>query len=493
MLKKSAALSKHSAFIAIRFLSEVISRASALITFPIMAQYLGTEGYGVNAQINTLISFLVPITSLGLGFGIVRTLAGNSDRAFVSSRILSTLAVALVTSGVCAGIVFAAAPQINDAFIKVPGAESIVRWSAPLIILSSIEMLLKDYYRARLRIVAFSVIQIIQTVLYVGAVALILLSGHGLLEVIQAWVAIKLGFDVIYLAYLIHQNELVFSSPLIPRPELMSLIRYGVPIMIAGLGTWFTQVGDRWVIGYYLDAGQVGIYNAAYTFAGILSALGSPFWSPLYPLMAAAYNENNSEKLKHTCRLYMNLFCSIGFPAFFGLTVLSNDLLTRFGTDSFSVNPMIFLLIALAILLDQVATHGYYLAYILNQTIFLRNLTLVTAAINLLLNVLLVPRIGILGSALATFLAYLFLDLIFIFRIRRYDLKLKDVYDFSFLGKTLAASIVMAMVIFILKPYFSATLPGLFALVFIGMIIYAIPVFFGMRGEVRNLIKNFRS
>jgi O-antigen/teichoic acid export membrane protein len=493
MLKKSAALSKHSAFIAIRFLSEVISRASALITFPIMAHYLGTEGYGVNAQVNTLISFLVPITSLGLGFGIVRTLAGNNDRAFVSSRIISTLLVALFTSGVCAGLVFIAAPLINSAFIKVDGAENIVRWSAPLIILSSIELLLKDFFRARLRIVAFSVIQIIQTILYVTAVALILLSGYGLLEVIQVWVAIKLVFNIVYFSYLVQQNELVFDAPLIPRPEMLALIQYGVPIMIAGLGTWFTQVGDRWVIGYYLDAGQVGVYNAVYTFASILSALGSPFWSPLYPLMAAAYNQNDTEKLKKTCKLYMNLFCSIGVPAFLGLTVLSNDLLTRFGTESFAANPMIFLLIASAIFLDQVATHGYYLAYILNQTIFLRNLTLVTAGINLLLNILLVPQIGILGSALATFIAYLFLDLVFIFRIRTYDLRLRDVYDFAFLGKTLAAAVFMAVVILLVKPFFSASLPGLLTMIAIGVISYGIPVFFGMRGEVRNLIKNFRS
>jgi uncharacterized membrane protein YesL len=90
-------------------------------------------------------------------------------------------------------------------------------------------------------------------------------------------------------------------------------------------------------------------------------------------------------------------------------------------------------------------------------------------------------------------MAYLFLDLIFIFRIRTYDLKLTDVYDFPFLGKILAASSIMAVVIIVLRPFFSATLPGLFALVFIGMISYGIPVFFGMRGEVRNLIKNFRS
>jgi O-antigen/teichoic acid export membrane protein len=209
--------------------------------------------------------------------------------------------------------------------------------------------------------------------------------------------------------------------------------------------------------------------------------------------MAAAYNQNDPEKLKNTCKLYMNLFCSIGVPAFLGLTVLSNELLTRFGTDSFAANPMIFLLIAAAIFLDQIATHGYYLAYILNQTIFLRNLTLVTAVINLLLNLLLVPRIGILGAALATFVAYLFLDLTFIFRIRKYDLKLREVYDFVFLGKSFAAAVVMVCVIMVVKPFFSATLPSLLALVAIGVAAYGIPVFFGMRGEVRNLIKNFRS
>jgi O-antigen/teichoic acid export membrane protein len=482
--RKRILVNQNSLFIAIRFLAEFVSRASALITFPIMAHYLGPEGYGVNAQINTMISFLVPVASLGLGYGVVRAVAGKMDRAFVSSRIKSTLLVILFVSGICSVIIFLAAPFINSSFIKVEGADQIIRWSASLVVFSSIELSLKDYYRARLRIVAFSVLQILQTIFYVGVVSWVLLSGYGLLEVVQAWLVVKLVFLLISFGYLIFVKEFDITSPLIPNTEMIMLLQYGFPIMIAGLGAWFTQVGDRWIIGYYSDSSQVGIYNAAYTLAGILSAIGSPFWSPLYPLMAAAYNQNDIERLKFICRRYMNAFCLIGIPAFFGLCVLSNDLITRFGTKSFTSNPLIFFFIAAALVMDQIATHGYYLAYVLNKPILVRNLALATAGINLILNLILVPRMGILGAAIATFIAYLFMDLVFIFKIPSYNYRLDEVYDLKSMLKILIASLVMSVVIIFIRPLFPTSLPAIFILIAIGGISYAVMVYFSMKNEI---------
>jgi O-antigen/teichoic acid export membrane protein len=488
MFKKKPGISNHGLFIAVRFFSEFISRVSSLITFPVFARYLGTEGYGVNAQVNTLISFLVPVVSLGLGYGVVRVVAGKTDRAYISSRFKSTILVIFLTSGLCSLLIILAASWINQNFIKVDGAEEIVIWSAPLVILSSLESSLKDYFRARLRIVAFSLFQIIQTILYVAAVCLVLISGYGLLQVIWAWLVVKLLFLLFSAAYLFYVKDIDLRSPYIPFAELSQLIQYGVPLMIGGLGSWFIQLGDRWIIGYYLDAAQVGIYNAAYTLAAVISALGSPFWSPLYPLMAAAFNKNESLTLKRTCRLYMNAYCFLGFPAFFGLCILSNDLITEIGTQSFSSSPLIFFFIAGGILADQITTVGYYLSYILEKTKFVRNLMLGTALLNLIINLLLVPHIGILGAALATFLAYICMDIVFIVYIRKFGYRLSEVYDLKFISKSLLLSIFMAGIVIASKFLLPSMLASTFAIIAIGAAFYGLAAFLFMKQPILDLI-----
>jgi O-antigen/teichoic acid export membrane protein len=454
-----------------------------------MAKYLGTEGYGVNAQINTLVSLVVPIMTMGLGYGVVRLIAGKDDQFYISSRIKSSLLSVLSLSILTSILVILLAPIINQFFIKVNWATVIIQWSTPLIVLSSLEMIIKDYFRARLHIVEYSIIQILQTISYVVAVSWLLLSGFGLLEIVWAWSIIKLVFLLISIFYLIKVGDFLFSSPLLTGQDFNNLLRFGFPIVLAGLGTWFTQLGDRWVIGYYLDIDQVGIYNASYMLASIISAIGSPFWSPLYPLMAAASNKDEYAVLTVICRRYMNAFCLLAFPSFFGLAVLSNDLLSKFGTDSFQTNPMIFIFISSAILLDQITTICYYLSFIEGLTNFLRNISIFTAIVNLLLNILLVPFFGIMGAAIATFIGYFLLDTLLIYKCKICGYSFSELYDFQSIGKLLLFSALMAIFIFIIRPLFSSMLSSIFIIIGTGGLFYCLLCLFWAKDLLLQLFQ----
>lgn len=388
---------KNVKYILIRFFAEFVSRASSIILFPVMAKYLGATGYGVNTQINTIVSFLIPILTMGLGYGIVKYLAGQDDKFYVSSRLKTSLLLVFIISCVISIIVYFSSPIITQFIIKEEWANQILQWSIPLIIFSSIELVLKEYFRARLYIIEYSVIQIIQTIIYVSSVTVILTTGFGLLQVIWSMGAIKLVIVIISISFLYKKGDIIVDSSWMALSDLKILLMFGFPVVVANIGTWLTQLGDRWVIGYFLSVDQVGIYNANYTLASIIIAIGSPFWSPLYPLLAAAQNKNDEKLLYSTCRRYLNAFSLLAFPSFLGLSVLSNDLITKFGTTSFQANSLVFFVICTALVFDQLSTPGYYFAYLSNQTIFIRNITITTAFLNLLLNSIFVPSMGIMG------------------------------------------------------------------------------------------------
>ncbi|MHC1783306.1 MAG: oligosaccharide flippase family protein [Anaerolineaceae bacterium] len=483
-------LTKSNTYIIFRFLAEFTSRASSLITFPLMARYLGTEGYGVNTQTSVIISFLIPVATLGLGFGVVRIMAGNQTIRNVSARLYSTLITVIIASAFLSFLMFLSAPFLNKLFIKVDWATEIIRWSAPLILFTAVEMAIKDYYRARLRIISYSVMQSLQTVCYVSAVALVLTSGGGLLQVVWAWLGIKLGFNLICLFYLMIIKEIEPFPSFMPLQELLDILRFGFPIVVAGLGTWITSVGDRWVIGFFMNIRDVAIYNAAYTLAGVISAIASPFWNPLYPEMASSYNNNDMPALHRACRKYTNGFALIGIPSVAGLILLANPLLIKLGSSDFSIDTVTFALLILGLFSDQISANAHYLVYLHNEPKYMRNVSIISGLTNLVLNLTTIPFLGITGAALATFFSYLLLDFLLFRRVLSYGINITDVYDLTSLIKYAGASLVMVVVVSSFMYFYEMTFIMTLMMAGLGGFVYLLSLFIIHGFKIRNIFQN---
>jgi len=476
-------------FIFFRFFAEFTAKASSLITFPLLSRYLGPEGYGVNTQTTLFVSFLVPVATLGLGYGVVRMVAGKQSREYISARFFSTLLLVLASSSLLCVLIVLLAPILNTLFIKVDWATPIIRWAAPLIILNAVENTLRDYYRARLRIIAYSVMQVIQTVAYVAAVALVLTSGGGLLQLVWAWLGIKALYDLGALLYFLAIGEIHFQKELMPRSEIAELLRFGFPIVVTGLSAWVIAVGDRGVIGYFLNASQVGVYNAGYTLAGIIGALASPFWNPLYPLMATYKNNQDRAGLGRVCRKYTNAFSLIGIPGLVGLIVLSQPLLVQFGTADFALSYPTFTFIALGLFCDQFAANAQYLVYLHNEPVFLRNVTILSGLTNIALNLVLVPTLGITGAALSTLFSYVLLDGLLYRQVIRYGYHIGELYDFHTIGRFCVGALVMGVVIYWINLHIQYNVTVLFAVAGAGVAAYCLALLALYRFNPKNLLE----
>lgn len=479
---------KNRLFIAFRFMAEFTSRASSLITFPLMARYLGADGYGVNTQIGVFITFLIPIATLGLGFGVVRIMAGNQTIETVSSRLYTTLLAVVTASSILSLFMFLAAPVLNQLFIKVDWATDIIRWSSPLILLSAVEQAVKDYYRARLRIISYSVLQSLQTIVYVTAVAIVLTSGGGLLQVVWSWLAIKLGFNLVSILYFVIIKEIEPIPSFMPVKDLLDVLRFGFPIVIAGLGTWVTSVGDRWVIGYFMTIRDVAIYNAAYTLAGILAAIASPFWNPLYPEMASCFNNHDMPALRHACRKYTNGFSLIGIPATVGLILLANPLLIKLGSQDFSIQTITFALIILGLFSDQISANVQYLVYLHNEPKYMRNVSIISGLVNVALNLVTVPFLGITGAAFATLCSYLLLEVLLFRRVISYGIRISEIYDLVTMAKYILSALVMAAIIYLAMQLVELSFIMTIGLTIMGGLVYLITLWAINGFNVRRII-----
>src|SRR5262249_29724239 len=165
---------------------DVVARGAGLITFPILARYAGPDGYGAWSQVNTVVGLLVPFASLGLSGALVRFFADLEWNVATRSGALKVNLVVALAGTAFATVMAAAAPLINDLFLKLPEGAALFRWGAALVALGALAQLQLDFLRARQRLVYFSMVQLGEALAMIAATALVLPAGYGLVALIQA-------------------------------------------------------------------------------------------------------------------------------------------------------------------------------------------------------------------------------------------------------------------------------------------------------------------
>src|SRR5690606_27791682 len=106
------------------------------------------------------------------------------------------------------------------------------------------------------------------------------------------------------------------------------------------------------------------------------------------------------------------LFLIIAVPAAGGLFVLSQSIIRLFSTSDFLAGGTIVLIVSLSSLCLGYYQLNLYSCLLRKENHLLLVLTVIAAIVNVGINILLLPSIGIIGAALSTLAAYLILALV---------------------------------------------------------------------------------
>ena len=181
------------------------------------------------------------------------------------------------------------------------------------------------------------------------------------------------------------------------------LLRFGAPLVPAGLAVYLMSTADRWFVQYYHGAEALGLFAVGAKFALLLSLAVETFRKAWWPIaMDSMHSEDGPDTFRLIARLYMSAACA-GVVA---LTVLSPWLITLLtGPEFHNAWPIV------GILAWQPVFYGFFMiasAGIWKTEKTYLNLPLMggAAVLGLALNWLLVPSYGGVGAAVATAITY---------------------------------------------------------------------------------------
>jgi len=420
--------------------------ASGLITFPILARYVGADGYGAYGQVNTIVAFVIPFAALGLGGAMVRFFSVQEWTEGVRNQFVKIVFFVVFVAGVVSLLMMKGAPMLNRFFLNWEQGTELFRWGALLIVFGAMEELLINLLRSRQKLVHFSLIQLSQTCMIIGVTFTLLPLGYGLVDLLKATLAIKVGILSVFFVGFWAWDRPLHKQTSITDVSMRRMIQFGLPVAIAGLGLWMMNLGNRLVIGHFLTAEALGLYGAVYAFSCLLVAVNAPLNLPLYPRLMRAIASGDSDGVAREVRMFHRYATLVLVPCAVFLVVIMKPLLLLMGGGSFHVDVLLVTMIVGAIFLDQWNSIAHYAVLCADQVAFSQNAWLITGALNVGGNLFAVPLFGLHGAAFVTLATFLLLEGMF-FRKAREFVPLGFLYRFDVTLKAFLSSMVGAGII----------------------------------------------
>lgn len=256
-------------------------------------------------------------------------------------------------------------------------------------------------------------LRILQKSLIVGFSGLLILLGNfGFTLILFNYIESKLFAPVIaniisqgllLLVLLFYSREFFKGSFL--SHELKILLKFGIPTIFISISVAIIEWSDRLFIKEYLSLGDAGIYNLGYKFASVVNIfLITPFvqvWNPI--MMESRTKPNNKDIFKYVFKY----FYEIGLICVVAASLILPDLIYLFvPKEAYQKGIEIFPIIMLGVLingLNNIVSAGMLYARKINYMSFIAYFI---AALNILLNFLLIPKYGYYGAAWASLITY---------------------------------------------------------------------------------------
>ncbi len=191
---------------------------------------------------------------------------------------------------------------------------------------------------------------------------------------------------------------------LFERPGRGDLLRFAAPIGFYDMLNLLLQRIDMFMVGRYVPTAMVGVYGMAEEAAFTVKKVRQSFDPIFIPVISAAHEIKDRAAMRLQ---YQNVtrWILILDAALLGVVVLAGrPLMALFGAD-FTAGTVTLALLALSVMINGVLGVSELFILIDRPMLNLAN-TIGTIAINVTLNVLLIPQYGMEGAAAAIVIAY---------------------------------------------------------------------------------------
>lgn len=375
------------------FLGQILNRLLKAVLIIYAARVLGAEGYGVFSFALSFIMLVMIFSDIGIGSILIRETSKTRDEAERNKYLSTSFYLKIFLLAVCTGLII-----VGTVILPNKEAAKLLWILLGLLAFS----LLKDYFLALTRALEKMEIEAMNVIIEAAAIVILGLAFLKISPTAQnlSW-AYSLGTFIGFVFLLIaFRRYLKITVSCFEASLVKKIISWAWPFAIVGVISSILSYTDTLLLGWLKPIETVGWYSAASKIPLLFIIPANLVSAAILPALSRL--SDSQEKFIKLIRQSIGLLLTIGFPAAAGGIILAKPIIKLiFGGQYLPSIPSFKILFFLTLI-----NYGWL---ILGSALFVKNLqtrtmifSAIAAAINVALNLLLIPYYSLNGAAAAS-------------------------------------------------------------------------------------------
>lgn len=372
--------------------ANIFSQILLFITTIYYARILGTGEFGNITVAQSIVLYFTMITLFGIQtFG---TKMVSKNESSISEIVSETTSFRLVISFICIIVVsiIAIFTHKGNTFTYI-----LILFGLTLIPLAlNIDWAFNGIQEMKYT----AVFNILKTLIPLILVVIFLKKGWTILIPIFTLIGLIIGIAFEYTVFIKRKRYKVYFK--VNKDIMHKYVKLGYPFLLSGVLSMISNNVDKIIIGFTRSSSEVGIYQSAYTLISFLMNVCAIIFLPAFPLFVKYYFNKDTDSLINISNQISKIISVIIVPIFAGGIVLSKQIIVLvFGEKYSSAYISLSILLVYILVLFVREIFGYQLNAWGREKTYLK-IIFISAALNLVLNLIITPIYGIIAAACIT-------------------------------------------------------------------------------------------
>lgn len=388
------------------FVAALFSYATRVI----VARKLGPEQYGLFSAVLTFILFFLFFRDLGLGSALVNFIAKyrvEEKYNEIKTAIYSTFCMQLLSSTLIGIVIIAFSGYLSAHYFKVPESKIILLILVIYTMTSFLFIITKFILNGFQDMIPYSLMEVGKNLFILLLSVLFLRYNYGILAAAIPYALVCIILFFLLLPFI--RRNISFSKYKIVHFKEISrdLLWFGLPLMAADIGGKIIAYTDTLMLTHFSSLAEVGIYNVVLPTSLFFIHVSRAISAIVFPISSELSFKKDFKNLAKGISLLHKYTLALVIPLIFILFAFADHYLLVFFGKEYVVGTLAFRILLVGSMFFIVASVNNIIISSMGDPKTVTKIILVAALLNIILNLFLIPLLGITGAAIATSLAYL--------------------------------------------------------------------------------------
>jgi O-antigen/teichoic acid export membrane protein len=390
------------------FASEAMLMLAKFFSMPVLTRLLSREEYGLLNLVWASVGILALVGRLGFPQAMIRFFV---ERRQQGARHLSEFFATMLGGAFAASALVGIVTALSVGWIAGQAQQQYARCLqlACLVVVTRVVLsVVYQAYRAQERVFAFNVTQVVSRFGSLSLAMVFVLLGRGkAYEIIIATLIVESVVLATSLSDLVSRGMITRPTLSVSWPAVVLATSYGLPLVLANSSTFILEYGDRFMIERLLGLGAVANYSVPYDLVqNVAAAVFTSVNMAVVPIVLRVWADEGSEAGARLLSQLATYLVALAIPLAALMLMLNGNLILLLASGKYAGSAVLTPYLLPGVFMGELNFLFVVPLMIDKDTRVLAVITLVAGVLNLLLNLLFLPRWGLPGAGVATTVSY---------------------------------------------------------------------------------------